>query len=246
MTDAPLIEQRGYPYNAVRQRRRQAATLLGLGRWYFARQWVGPSAVLRHDLTRNRELDLVFVHVPKCGGISTRERLDIDPGHAPALYYAAELPEIMARGRSFGVCRNPYDRLVSAYHFLKHSPRTTNDRDWAEEVLSPYPAFRDFVKGLAGPVTRSRVLTRLHFFPQRWFLCDARGRPLVGHVARFEGYGAEMEALSERFGLDLTAGHANASRRGDWRDYYDAETEAIAHAMYRRDFEIFGYPRERF
>jgi hypothetical protein len=40
----------------------------------------------------------------------------------------------------------------------------------------------------------------------------------------------------------LSMPHTNNRKRAKpWKEYYDAETEAIVLRMYRRDFEIFGY-----
>ena len=245
---APLIQTRVSSYNSLRQNRRRLATLCGLGHWYFEREWVGPHARHRRDLSRNREIGVVYVHVPKCGGISVQETLGIrHPGHAPAIYYHAELPEVMAQGYSFGFCRNPYDRLVSAFHFLKHSPRTTNDVDWADANLHDLDDFAAFMRALANPWRRSRILTRLHFFPQHWFLCDRAGRPLVKRVGRFENFAEELKVISDEIGIDVTQSRkVNTSKRDAWMKYFGPREARTAHAIYRRDFEIFGYPRLAF
>jgi hypothetical protein len=50
------------------------------------------------------------------------------------------------------------------------------------------------------------------------------------------------DAIAKRLGIATTPlDHANRSRRGDYRDYYDQETIDGVAKIYARDLELFGY-----
>ncbi len=222
----------------------RAARRLGLHRRYFDAREVARTRLERLDLERNRALGLLFVHVPKCGGSSVEAQLGVFHGHRSAVYFRAADPGLFAAAWKFSIVRNPYDRLVSAFHYLKHHTRSERDRAWADAVLGPCPDFAAFAARLAEPGFRGRVLAWLHFQPQWYYLCDARGRLLVDEVARLEA----LDAFAARFNA---AGHAvtldtrvreRPSARAAWQDYYDAATAATVADLYARDFAIFGYP----
>ena len=222
----------------------RAARRLGLHRRYFDAREVARTRLERLDLERNRALGLLFVHVPKCGGSSVEAQLGVFHGHRSAVYFRAADPGLFAAAWKFAIVRNPYDRLVSAFHYLKHHTRSERDRAWADAVLGPCPDFAAFAARLAEPGFRDRVLAWLHFQPQWYYLCDARGRLMVDEVARLEA----LDAFTQRFNA---AGHAvtldtrvreRPSARAAWPEYYDAATAATVAAIYARDFAIFGYP----
>jgi hypothetical protein len=222
----------------------RAARGLGLHRGYFDARELARARLERLDLARNRALGLLFVHVPKCGGSSVEAQLGVEHGHRSAVYFRAADPGFFARAWKFSIVRNPYDRLVSAFHYLKHHTRSERDRAWADEALGSTPDFAAFAARLADPGFRDRVLAWLHFQPQWYYLCDGRGRLMVDEVARLEA----LDAFASRFNA---AGHgvtldpavrARPSERAAWPDYYDAATAAVVADLYARDFAIFGYP----
>ena len=230
---------------------------VGLHRAYYDTREIARARVERLDIEKNRKLGLLFIHVPKCGGSSIEAQMDVSHTHRSAVYFRTADPAFFAKAWKFSIARNPYDRLVSAFHYLKRLNRgrddlsskgqkRSRDQAWAAEVLGPYPDFATFVDRLADAGFREQVLAWLHFQPQWYFLCDRSGRLLVDEVAHLES----LDAFTERFnaaghGLTLEAGvHKRRSERAAWPTYYDAESAARVVEMYARDFEILGYPTD--
>ena len=53
---------------------------------------------------------------------------------------------------------------------------------------------------------------------------------------------ASYDEVAQRLGIESTAlDHANRSRRGDYKDYYDQELIDGVARIYARDLELFGY-----
>ena len=133
--------------------------------------------------------EVVFVHVPKTGGASILQIclrhgiriLDHDlrnPNHLSLAHYREQNPDI----HSFAIVRNPWDRVVSAYHFLKNGGIKSEDRDDAERFVRPYSSFTQFV---CQAFENGDILEQIHFRPQYKWISDDSGL-IVDMVGNFE------------------------------------------------------------
>ena len=128
----------------------------------------------------------IFVHIPKCAGMSVAQSLfgRYVTGHMPLrtyryIYSSRELSAYY----KFTFVRNPYDRLVSAFHFMQQGGMHETDRRWASEHVQGYRDFEAFV--LHG-LPRPEVRRYFHFTPQLDFVTLPRHRgPQVDFIGRF-------------------------------------------------------------
>lgn len=188
---------------------------------------------------------LVAVSVPKTGSTTLHYALMnnlSNPFHtqskAPAIYHMTANDVRMIMGRevfdtyySFGVVRNPYDRLVSLYHDF-HDQRG----------VIRAPTFRNFVRfGLRS------WMEDVHFRPQAFFLCDGQGDRVPTEIHRFEdGVENILAQIGKRYGFTpKQIGHARRSDRKPWQTYFKrADLRSIVWELYAEDFETFGYPAD--
>jgi hypothetical protein len=185
----------------------------------------------------------IFVHVPKTAGLSVQTGLfgrSRTSGHLALGIYEAVLPR--ARYRRFlkvAFVRNPWDRLVSAYEFLRAGGLTARDREWADVHLSRFDSFPDFVHSW---VNRRNVWREIHFVPQH-ALVALRGRNGLDLTLRFEHLERDYAMVAARLGVDGELASLNRTpvRERDYRSYYDRETAAKVGAVYREDVELLGY-----
>lgn len=127
----------------------------------------------------------------------------------------------------FAFVRNPFDRFVS---YCSFSTREEGhfDRD-------PKRVMRRFA-------IEQPPYDHLLFHPQYMFLAGGDGKLLTDHVGRVEEMQASYDAIAERLGIpSATLEHVNASRRGDYRAYYDEELKQAVARLYQRDLDLFGY-----
>src|SRR6058998_3689210 len=135
----------------------------------------------------NHESKVIFIHVPKAAGTPMEEKPFIGGGgHDSILRFKWTLtPEIFSTYFKFGFVRNPWDRLVSTYHFLVQMPEDhkyyKDDAYWVR-TLREFPTLNDFVKSLAFPVALHHGD---HFPSQVSLLFDECGKPAVDFIGRF-------------------------------------------------------------
>ena len=121
---------------------------------------------------------------------------------------------------TFAVERNPWDAVVSSYHYrFRHRPAIP---------------FSDFVlSGMADKLARNQHKIR------------AGGRVVVEHVCRYENLDADLQAVWERIGLPGTADlpSAKSGFRGsrDYRSYYGTREREYVARLFRRTIRDFGY-----
>lgn len=187
---------------------------------------------------------IINISVPKTGSTSLHyglmSSLEIkfhmkNPGAAIYHLPGEDIARIIGPGRfnnyfSFGIARNPYDRMVSLYHDF---------HDQRGQIKAPN--FDDFILHHFEGNWKKNV----HFLPQTFFLCR-NTQVMVSQVYRFEdGIDAIMSDIGKRIGFKSSeAPHARKSVREPWQAYY-GNTEVIStlNANFSDDFDVFGYHR---
>jgi Sulfotransferase family len=127
----------------------------------------------------------------------------------------------------FAFVRNPFDRFVSYCSFMT--------REFGAFDQNPRGTMRRILFEL-------RPMDHIHFQPQYTLLANDAGELEMDMIGRVETMQASYDAICARAGIPSRAlDRVNASRRGDYRQYYDrALVDGVA-ALYRRDLELFGY-----
>jgi len=189
------------------------------------------------------ERHCIFVHIPKCAGIAVCQSLFGVPscGHKPLrLFQIMYSPEEFRSYFKFTVVRNPWDRLVSAYCFLKDGGINERNRLWAEANLAGYENFGAFVHDWVNP---KNIQSSHHFTPQCDFICIEKNRPAVDFIGRHERLAEDFARICERLNVKATlqAWNKGQSRARDYREYYTPETRRIVAEVYADDIELLGY-----
>ncbi len=162
-------------------------------------------------------------------GIATRGRLwkhstlaDLDGLVAPA-----ELAGLMV----FTVVRNPWDRLVSYYHWL----RVQRFRHRAVE-LAKLLDFHEFLNHI-------ETCSSIAEWPYGRYVQDAGGLDRCRLWIRLEHLAEDIQPLERHLGFDLgPLPVVNASDRGpDYRSYYSDVDAALVARLCAEDIARFGY-----
>lgn len=192
----------------------------------------------------NTRYQAIFIHIPKTAGSSVSKTLGNDGSkHQMLKYYEAYDPKRFRSYYKFTFTRNPYDRLVSAYHYVL---QIENDFDqvWATTYLNGVDSFSDFVHRLKNPVYRNQVFKHLVFKPQHQFVQDLNGQIAIDFVGRFENLEEDFKIICERLKIANTLLFSNRSKHDPYHNYYTPELAALVYSYYKEDFIKFGYESE--
>jgi len=182
----------------------------------------------------------IFIHIPKTAGISVVLSLyggSISMAHTRLRMFRLLFTETEFDSfYKFAFVRDPLDRLLSAYGFLKQGGITPYDREFADTHLSRYNDFSSFVRGW---LSRESVYTYVHFVPQHDFV-TIRGKLGVDFIGRFESLNEDYEHIRKATGIGKPLEKFNA-RITKEQPQLDSDVMKIIENVYEKDYELFGY-----
>lgn len=184
---------------------------------------------------RNYYLDnFTFIHINKTGGSSIEKALKLRLEHKTALEKIEEIGrQKWDKKYNFTVIRNPWDKVVSHYHYRTETNRTD---------LGTRPiGFKEWVKLSYGIRDSFYYDNPKMFMPQSDWIEDRYGRSLVDFVCRFESLNDDFKVVCRKLGETLSLPHVKTSKRGNYRDYYDKDTIEIVARWLKKDIDNFGY-----
>lgn len=195
-------------------------------------------AIYQPCFDRHRAL---FIHVPKSAGRSVvRGLFDVKSvEHAPASWYQQLDAGRFEQYFKFTFVRNPWDRAVSAYTYLRNggSPASVEDSQWADFV-SGFSSFDAFI---CEWLSAENAMRNALFTPQVVFLKDIFGCIDMDFVGRFENLQADFDRVAEQLGIDARLPHLNRSRSEDFRSFYTPASRDRVADVYAEDINAFGY-----
>jgi hypothetical protein len=195
-----------------------------------------------YSLISSDRLGCIFIHVPKCAGASVKTSLfgNVGGGHLRAKdYQIIYSPREYARRFKFTFVRNPWDRLASAYSFLKSGGMNARDRAFADCHLSRYDTFEEFVIDWVNP---QNVKLYYHFQPQVHFLCVDGWPARLDFVGFFENLTADFAVICERLGGKAELGFMHqAKERVNYQARYTERMIRIVGDVYVQDIAMLGY-----
>lgn len=132
----------------------------------------------------------------------------------------------VTRMHRVAVVRNPWDRMVSVYHYQRQTVPDKHEKATALE-------FRDYVLS-GGSGSAFTTFTD--------FAGDGTGQLKVDTVLRVESLDEDFTALCAARGLTgVSLPRKNTSARGGYRELYDDETRELVAQRFAVDIDRFGY-----
>jgi hypothetical protein len=211
-------------------------------------------------LLTGRKRDVLFLWVPKCAGMSIYKTLvkydcaqdrwltPMEPfvnrgivtfGHVDVLQLIEQgvvTRRYFNNAFKFGFVRNPFDRMVSLFFYLKKIK--------CEEVPDAM-TFQEFCRKVERrehpPVGLYNYKGLNQCNPMADWLTDRNGHLIADFVGRHESVEDDFRKVCESIGIDEAIPHENKTDHRPYRDYYDGETRAIVEKLYQRDLDLFGY-----
>lgn len=138
--------------------------------------------------------------------------------------------EEIAESFCFTLVRNPWDRMVSYYHWLERQ-----NFDHPAVAAAKALSFSEFLRAreVAGP---------MRAFPYGAYMRDTAGRAHAAHFIRLEHFEEDAAPLFEHLGFALELPRENRSaRQEDFRSYYRAADRDAVAEICAEDIARFGY-----
>lgn len=188
-----------------------------------------------------RRRNLLFVHVPRAAGTSISSALfgTRNTLHHSARYYKVVAPRFYQGAESFAVLRDPFERFISSYAFVRAGGTATCELSAVFRAETAHiRTVDDYLDYL-----EQRDVMQLDFVmrPQSWFVCDLEsGHPLVDEL--FVLGEPELARFMARHGVAKLP-WLNPS--GRIALLLSLRQKARIHALYWRDFELVALIRNQ-
>jgi hypothetical protein len=177
----------------------------------------------------------IFIHINKTAGTSIGKAIGLPvKDHLTAR-------EIIARvGRQrwdqafkFTLVRNPWDKAVSLFEYRRKKNRTG--------IASKDIPFAEWVNMVYGPEKNPEFYNVKSFQPQVDWLKDDEGRISIDYIGKFESINADFDHIMRKIGIDTSLPYLNASKRSDYRSYYDNTSRDTVAQWFKEDIDTFDY-----
>jgi len=199
----------------------------------------------------NHQHRCIFVHIPKTAGKSVLRFFDMSwQAHTDLAKYTRDLDtDVLQHYTTFTIVRNPWERMVSDYHFQKQKSTSDNKRLHLFNQDGTVRSFREWLNVVMADPFKAEpsqwggaVSTGMHrWSPQLdWISLD--GQINVDHVLRLEHLSKDFPRLCRALNLppaELPC--RNWKLHGHYSSYYDDVTRQMVADYYAKDIGAFGY-----
>lgn len=135
-------------------------------------------------------------------------------------------PELFESYFKFAFVRNPWDRLISEYEFIRRRP----DHGRHSKVMKM--EFDQYI----------RYQSKRFDAHQINMLADSKGQLLMDFIGRFENLHEDWNFVTDKLGIvNKELSHRKKAGIKDYASYYTPETRALVAELWKRDIEAFGY-----
>ena len=139
-------------------------------------------------------------------------------------------PDFVRSAFCFTLVRNPWDRMVSYYHWLR-----------AQRFAHPAVA-RAKAVGFSEFLSSTDIQASIQAANYASYMQAADGRECAQLFIRLEHFDEDASALWEHLGFHLELPHKNRSERGhDYRGYYTSSDAELLSQLCHKDVQRFDY-----
>jgi hypothetical protein len=187
----------------------------------------------------------IFIHIPKTAGVSISKSLFGNyTDHANIDWYLENYHRNTVKNYfKFAFVRNPWDRLYSAYSFLKRGGMYPVDANFYEKNLSHLSSFEEFIMDWLDDRTMESFP---HFIPQYKFLTSKSDQNLLlmNFIGRFENIEKDFQYVCRILHFkkkELLKENITDGISEKYFEMYSNEMKRKVQELYEKDIEFFKY-----
>jgi hypothetical protein len=207
------------------------------------------------------DLKLIFIHIPKTGGTFIESRLQslntkiyntkrIFGGHARYIDFKDKIKDIDVYD-IFSIVRNPYDRIISAYNYLKTRVNKGNPLDQKEWLgLKSPSSLTEFINAIYDEYKHNNLHYYIHILQQVCFVRDNDDQ-IKSKILKYEYLNMDFLKFIEKYKLNIEVYNelSKIYSKIDIKKHYDYNKELSSNdinkinEIYHDDFELFNYTK---
>ena len=193
------------------------------------------------------QYNITFVHIPKTAGSSVGQWMKEHLGNSNYIesYNHPKLESITKDPNfSFTIVRNPWDRTVSLYHWLKNieipNTNSTYKASDAQTILNNlnsievWPSFEEWVKN----IENFKMFSGWWFTPVTPQVEWVNG---VTSVLRYENLDEDFKQIQQLFDTSDKLTKILVTDHTHYRDYYNNDTKNIITKLFEKDIDTWKY-----
>lgn len=192
--------------------------------------------------------ECIFIHIPKAAGTSVLKELSnngkIYRDHSTWFDYYRNNSIKFNNYFKFTITRNPFDRAISTYTYLKKGGNKVDDLYFSDLFESNNITFEKFILEYLDEET---IHEHTLFKPQYLFIYDYKYNLQVDFIVKLENIDKDFEYIKSKISIKShTLRNANQSdRQTGLKDYYiNQKMVDKVIKLYRKDFELLQYDKK--
>ena len=197
----------------------------------------------------------IFIHIPKSAGVSFSVGLyGIALGHHTAHEYYINNKNEWNNLFSFTIVRNPLDRFLSAYNFLKNEGINKFDKQFCNRHKLNAVDINTFINNFISEIRFKIFKPYIHFIPQHKFILHKRKNySLISKIYKFESLETEYQNIIRDIKLNnpkfnpvknnlpnINRTNYDFSKKSNHNDISEDNIKKIKD-FYYLDYQMFGY-----
>ncbi|MCP4651210.1 MAG: sulfotransferase family protein [PVC group bacterium] len=182
----------------------------------------------------------LFVHIPRCAGKSIVVMMKShykDVRLVNKSWTHSRLKDVrknidLSKYEKIAVVRNPWERMVSLYCFLRQRKAWFDTRKGKKVLNKNMPEFTDWLINYGKKSHNIKTSDTPQF---DWV--SLNGKVAVDHLIRYEKL---EKGVKKAFGFcDLAESHT--TYHSHWKTYYNEKSDKYIRRIFKKDIEVFGY-----
>ena len=181
----------------------------------------------------------------KLAHLKSRARLEWDyhhyvfRSHDDILSAKKRMPqELFTRYFKFAFVRNPWDRMVSRYWYLRGYHENDPDQKINDRGYYP-PGKLSFVDWLMG--NNRNCVNSLDLRQQKDWITNESGRIVIDYIGKYENIEHDFNELCKIIGVKVSLPKLNSAKKGKYRNYYNQVAIDFVYDRFKDDISTWGY-----